>query len=394
MSTVKADSRLPAAPDGPDSRGPETGQPQGVKRSLAALGLLGVAAVAWMVLFERLPIQGTSLGIDWYSIWSGMNRGQPLYGSWMVTPPWIILAILPLAFISFRASWGIILLLTMAAVVLSVPRTRSRPAFILMALLMGSSFSNLRHAADGNLEGLVILGTLALLWAMERDDPYVMAVGVFLASTKIQVTWLLVIYSLGTTFFRWPRRRWLITCALLVLSIGIGLIWRGGDWLRTLWVVRARSQPVDVSLWATLPRLGLPSPLAFVIGGVILVLSVVAARGSRWASTRPKAGMLISASLLLAPYAAGNSLLSALSIGAASLLLASPLVGVAQFVLDDLKYVSPNAWMVGWGASFATGQLLVLWGCLLWWVRRDPDVKLDRTVDAAGAVASESAQED
>jgi hypothetical protein len=379
--------------DASGSHVPVADQGMGAARKIAALALVAVACTAFLVLFERLTIQGTSLGIDWYSIWSGMNRGRPLYGEWMVTPPWIILLILPLAFMSFRASWGIILLLTMGAVILSIPRTRNRAAFMLMALLVGTSFSHLRHAADGNLEGLVILGVLAILWAVDRADPFALAAGVFLASAKIQVTWLLLIYISAYVLAHWPRRRWLSSAGLVTASIGIGLLWRGRDWLQTLWVVRERSQPVDLSLWATIHRLGLPLWLAVIFAVVILVLSLVATRTGKWAATRSKAGVLISASLLVAPYAAGNSLLSALAIGGAPFLLASPPIGIAMFLLDDLKYLSPNTWMVAWGATFATGQVFLLWAVMLWWIRRQARVERTQAIDHQGVDRGESRNE-
>jgi hypothetical protein len=373
---------------------PEGQLPAAVKRGrnsqwLIALGVIIIASAAFVILFERIPIEGTSLGIDWHSIWSGMNRGRPLYGSWMVTPPWIILAILPLAFISFQASWGIVLLITMGAVILSIPRTQNRIAFTLMALLMGTAFSHLRHAADGNLEGLIILGVLAILWAFGRGDPYAMAVGIFLASAKVQVTWLLLLFVLGSMVVRWPWRRWLITLGLVGASIGIGLIWRGREWVQTLWVVRELSQPVDISLWAAAPRLGLPSWLAILIALVVLAISVGAMRSGRWSVSREKAGVLVSASLLVAPYAAGNSLLSSLVVGGAPLLLASPALGIATFVLDDLKYLSPNAWMVAWGPTYATGQNLLLWTFLVWWILRRTSAQVRPSVDDEGVERGE-----
>lgn len=331
-----------------------------------ALVLLAFSALALVWLFERLPLEGTSLGLDWYNIWSGMNKGRPLYGSWMGTPPWILVLLLPLAFLSFRLSWGLIVLLTIGAVVLSLPRTSSRAGFVLMAFLVGTSFTNLRHAADGNLEGLVILGVLVSLWAVSRTHPYALAAGLILASAKVQVTWLFLIYTTVVVLLQWPRRRWLISAGLVAAFVGPCLIWKGSEWLQTLWVVRDLSEAVNVSLWATVPRLGLHPLLAVPLAAIILILTLAAVRTVDGSMTREKAGLLITASLLLAPYAAGNSLLSALALGALPLLPATPVLGGSLFLLDDLKYLSPRSWMIAWGSAFATGQIVLLWACLVW----------------------------
>jgi len=84
-------------------------------------------------------------------------------------------------------------------------------------------------------------------------------------------------------------------------------------WFSALLAIEARGSILDVSLRATLMRLGLPSWVRSVLWVFLLAgtLRITFARGFRL--SREAAGLLISSSLLLAPYAAGNNLLTVIA---------------------------------------------------------------------------------
>src|SRR5258706_1627613 len=73
--------------------------------------------------FERIPIEGTTLAIDWQSIYQGIKGGQVIYrGGSLMIAPWTLPVIVPMGLFSMQASWGLISLLTILVLVTSVPR--------------------------------------------------------------------------------------------------------------------------------------------------------------------------------------------------------------------------------------------------------------------------------
>ncbi len=335
---------------------------------------VAAAALAFMAFFESLPIEGTTLAIDWQSIYPGIQGGRLSYAAapGLRNPPWPLLPLLPLGLLSLRASWGLLNLLTLAVLVISVPRHRDRLRFVGGVLLLAISYPALRHAADGNLEGLVIGGTLLLLAGYSRRSPGLVAAGVLLVTVKPQVSFMLLTALAVLILRTWPARQWAQAAALVVLVAGVTLLLAGTDnVLDNMLGIEQRGSIMDSSLWAATTRAGLPAALR--IGLWLAVLAVTLAviwRGGRSLS-RIKAGHLMAASLLLAPYAAGNTILSVLAIGVIPYFQARPRIGLVLIALLNLPLLIPAAALRPVLAWYVTGLLLLIWAVLGGWVWRE-----------------------
>jgi hypothetical protein len=264
----------------------------------------------------------------------------------------------------------VITLITVAALVLSVPKTRNRWAFLAMGLLLGTSFTSLRHTADGNFEGIVILGTLLSLYSLKVDNPWGLAAGLLLATTKVQDAWLFAPVALLGAIRMWPSRQRTLTVVVLGAVGIISLAFLGRAWITAVMAIQERGSEVDMSLWATLSRLGIPWAGAALLGLALLIGTFALGRPSGEVTSREQAGLLIAAALMLSPYSSGNSLLTPLAVGGMTLLPSAPWLGVPLLLMDDMKYFVSEAWMFRWGPSYATAQTAVIWACLAWWLIR------------------------
>lgn len=335
----------------------------------AAMLLLIAAACLFVAFFEHLPIEGTTLAMDWRGLWVALQGGVPKYQEalGLRIPPWCLPLVLPLGLLSFRASWGLLVFVTFGVLVASVPRSGPR-MWRLGALLLTTSFLALRQAADGNFEALVIAGTLLALYGYGAQNPWILATGILLATAKPQETWLLVAVLAVYVLRTWAPRKWLVLGGTIVLATVPGLVWLGRDWLSTMLGISQRGSIMDSSLSAAVGRLGLPIWVFVVLGASLLAATLYIVLTSRPAVTREKAGMLIAASLLLSPYATGNSFLTVLAVGIIPLLQSWLPAGVILVALADLPYLALFAPDVQyrWSAYYWTAMLIVTWGVLAW----------------------------
>ncbi len=341
----------------------------------AAILLLVAAAYLLMAFFEHLPIEGTTLALDWRGLWSGLRGGIPKYGdTGLRNPPWSILPLLPLGLLTFRASWGLLSFITVAILIASVPRSSNTKIRWLGTALLATSFLTMRQLVDGNFEGLVIAGVLLILHGYGTLNPWVLAAGTLLATVKPQATWLLIaclaVYVLRT----WPLREWLATSLMVGLVVVLSLIWFGRDWWNAMVSIPQRESIMDCSLPATVGRLGFPTWVFVILGGGLLAATLYIVLAGRPAIAREKAGMLIAASLLLSPYAAGNSFLTVLAVGIIPLLQSQPLAGAILVALTDLPYLTLFAPDVQfqWSTYYWTVMLAVTWAVLAWHTRSKP----------------------
>jgi hypothetical protein len=335
---------------------------QSAERVVAVI-LLIVAAGLLVRFFEGLPIEGTSLAIDWRALWLGIQGGTLRYGTGLRNPPWSLLPLLPLGFLPLRASWGLLTLATLGTLVASVPRTSSHKVRWLGAFLLITSYPALRHVADGNLEGLVIAGILLVLVGYRAVSPWALAAGALLATAKMQETWFLMaavgVYTLRT----WSPRRWAASGLVVAVVLVPCMLWLGGDWLVALIGIPQRGSIMDSSLSATLSRLGLPFWVRVSLWAGVFVATLVVALTSHRSVSREKAGLLISAALLLSPYSAGNSFLTVLAIGIIPLYQSRPRLGTVLIGLTNLPYLAlaaPDFWF-WWSATYWTALLVLTW---------------------------------
>jgi len=327
-----------------------------------AFGLLLVALVAVVMVFERLPIEKTSLALDWKGLWQAFQQWPPLFGNetGLRLTPWNALLIAPLGLLSLRASWGLLSFFTLIILVASVPQTSARWLHWLGITLLCSSYLTLRLLADGNLEALVILGTLMIVAGYRRHNIWILAGGMLLATSKVQETWLLMLALAFYVLKSWPKREWIKLGLVLAVVIFPSLIWLGRDWLLGATTIQERGSIMDSSLWAAAGRLNLPLWLAVSLWvAVILAIAWVVWKLPPDLS-REKAGMLIAVSLLLAPYAAGNSVLTVLAVAVIPIFLSSSAVGLGLILLVDALYFIPREILFSWSAYYWTAYLAIV----------------------------------
>lgn len=331
--------------------------------SLIALMLITTVALV-LSFFNQWPIENTTLAIDWRGLWNGVKNGQVSYSTGMFISPWSVPFVLPFGFLSFRSSWGLLTLLTFGILVLSVPTTSRRSPPWLSILILVTSFPALRHAADGNFEGLIIAGVVLAVVGNRHQNPLILALGVLMASAKLQETWILLgvlgLYILTT----WPLRKQIILGLILVVVVVPCMLWIGQVWLNAMFGIYERGSIVDISLIATLTRLGLSSVMIVICWLITLIVTLYFSFSGPRLLSREKAGMLICASLALAPYAAGNSLLTVLAVGLIPLFQKKAGVALPFLIIIDVQYLLPRDLILDWGATVTT--LFMVLTLIIW----------------------------
>jgi hypothetical protein len=339
----------------------------------AALALLlGAALFAWVLSF--LPIQEAGLGIDWRVFWEATHGLRADYSSGLLfSPPWILPLLWPLTLFPFVTSWALAAFALLVTLILSVPAQRSRPRWAIGVLLLCLSYPALRQFADGNLEFLLIAGSLLVLWALPRKQLWPLAFGILLLSSKAQATWLFLLFLGLQAWKTLSRRDLLFLVAALSGVILPTLALRGREWLAALAGFPFTGSAIDSSLKATVGRLGAP-PLAFWLLAVLILLSTMSVLRRSPGLTRSHAALLLTASLLLAPYAASNSVLTPLAIGVIPLFQKRPWLGILLLGLFYLPYavLGHTDLRTAWEASYWTVVLLLTWLVLLWDLAQEP----------------------
>lgn len=344
------------------------------KYSETALTIISNLAVVLLFtyFFNQLPIENTSLAMDWKTEWAAMRGGRleylPIDG--VRFPPWSLLPFLPLGLLSMRTGWGILAGISVCILAASVPRKKSTPMYVLSMLLAVVSFPSVRNIIDGNYEAIVVAGVLLILFGYSRESIWALVIGLLLATIKVQeVTLLLIILALYVVI-AWPSRRWLKAGLLTAGAVGLSLLWRGGSWFVALFGAnfeKYTNSIIDISLSAAADRLGFIPPAAtWLLWAAILGLTLYTAWKTRPELPREKAGMLIAASLLLAPYAAGNSFLSVLAIGLIPLLQVNNLIGGVFVALINIPYLWSIDTLYMYQAYYWTTLLLLAWVVFTW----------------------------
>jgi hypothetical protein len=327
--------------------------------------LLTAAAALLMIFFEKLPIAGTSLAIDWQQIWTVLRGGRLQYADTLVPyPPWGLGPLLPLGFLSMQAGWGAFALLTLLALVASIPAMEQRWKRLLALILLVTSYSTLRILADGNLEGWVIAGTLLMLWAVEKRRPALLGVALVIVTAKPQEMWLTLIFLMVVLVRTWRPREWLLAGGVALALAAPFALWRGPDWWHNLVTMPQAGSIMDNSLPAALARLGFPLWLRITALATVAALTLLVALKSQPTFTRDKAAMLIAASVLVSPYGAANSYLNVLALGVIPLLEHAPLAFALLLALLNQLYFWPGALAFNWSANFFAGLFLLTWAVL------------------------------
>jgi glycosyl transferase family 87 len=324
-----------------------------------------IAILACITFTEQVPqplIDSKTLAIDWQAIHGALLNGHIKYegGIVLMNPPWTAVLVLPLGFLPMRVSWGLVVFLTLAVELVSVPRFQHRWRYYAAIFLLVFSFPSLRQLADGNFESLVIAGVCLCLLGYQKQNPLIVIVGVLLATAKVQIV-ALFLAALGLYMLQtWKPALWLKAVGGVLMVVIPSMIWLGSEWLHNVSINPTFGSLIDISLVAAFKRAQLPLGVYLILWIALFAISGYMVWKSDRTFSREKAGMLVAASLLLAPYSAGNSVLSLLAIGAIPLFLKRPLLGLAVVILPDfgIFFGSANA------AYFSTVIVLIMWGVL------------------------------
>ena len=351
-----------------------------------AVAILGISAL-FLITFEAIPIEGTSLACDWRILWRALRGGVPRYGSnsCLYITPWSLLPALPLGLLPFRISWGLLNLATLGVLVVSVPRVDSHMRWAVGVLLLVTSFPSLRHMADGNLAGLAIGGIVLAARGLSRRKPVELGIGMLLATAKIQEVWLLTGAVGFYVLWSWNRHE-MGRLAATVGAVAIPMaVWLGRDWVSSLLEHRYGGSIIDSSMVATASRLGLPPVVIALMWACVLASTAWLVLKSRPSLSREKAGLLVAASLMLSPYAGPHSFLTVFAIGIIPLFLLRPGIGLLLIALTNLPYLTLGLtdFAYQWSAAYWFLLLLVTWSLFaLRIVRREIHAQLDREAPA------------
>jgi hypothetical protein len=345
-----------------------------------------ISSLLLVAFFDRIPIEGTTLAIDWRGLWEAIQGGNVTYrvGQGFRIAPWDAALVLPLGLLSMRASWGMIALITLVVLVLSVPATANKPLYWLSIFLLVVSFPSLRHMADGNFEALVIAGVVLIVIGYQRANPFILAAGILLAVAKPQET-VLVIAALALYALPDIRRPlWLHTTGIIALVAVPFMLWKGDDWFMVMFTIEQQGSIMDMSLRAALNRTQVIPPfLVTAIWGAFLGAVLFIIWRTRSKLSREKAGMLVAASLLISPYAAGNSMLTVLAVGVIPLFLARPLLGGLLIAMISFPFLWTKDMLYNWQAYYGTLTLLVICAVFAYRVWRHADLRDAQAIEVA-----------
>jgi glycosyl transferase family 87 len=341
---------------------------QHLARNLFFAAFVVFVGAFFALFFEQLPIKVAAPALDWNGIWQSLSHNLEYkfeYG--LYNPPWTALPLLPLGRLSMAASWGIVIYITLLALVASVPRTWNKKLYWLSVFLLIISYPTIRNIVDGNLEAESIIGVLLILYAYQQQRAELLALGILLATAKPQVVLLFMpglgLYMLQTL----PPRVWLKTGGLVLMVVLLSMLWRGQPWLDSLHYAYQSGTVIDASLMARLNDLGwFPPVVNQALWLAVIVLTLLVAWYSNRSLTREKAGMLIAASLLIAPYS--SNVLTLVAIGTIPFFQKHPRIGagimaalIVQTFFNRPEFYDSLAYYTG-------AFLMVMWGALLWHV--------------------------
>lgn len=329
---------------------------------------VAVTGALFLLLVSRFDLENSALAFDWKILWPGIRDGQLHWDESIQNPPWSIIFVMPLGFLSLRASWGVMMLLTLISLIASVPHQGSARRWYAGILALVLSYPALRELMDGNFEAFAILGVLLMVRSYERRQPVLLALGVLPAMIKPQITYLLFVIA-ALYIYKTTPRAFQVRLALALLAVVIPTsLWQGRPWLESFEKI---TRTWGISLSAILGSAGVPSGLTALAQIAVIGVSLwVAGRGST-TLTPPKMGMLLAGGMLAAPYSQSLSMLVVLAIGVIPVMLERPRVGIPLFVLFNLPYLTRLGTLADPPASLMTASLVVVWLALLWLTHTD-----------------------
>lgn len=302
-----------------------------------AVSLVGTA-ILFMFLAMQVNLDNTSLAFDWKNIRQSIQKGDIQWGNGMFyNPPWALFFILPLSYLPLQAGWGFLMFLLVVVLIVSIPPCKSRWKRWGCVVLLITAYPVGRACADGNLEVFILIGVLAILIAYHRQQPRLLALGVLLATIKPQATFLFLVVAVLYLFQTWPRSDLVKAGAIVSAVVALSLWWQGRPWINTMTMANPSfNDGISMQVvWDPVVPSGLVLLFRTAVAGVSLFLAY---RGNRQVS-RPKAAMLIAASMLTAPYSQPLALILLLVLGVVPLTLWKPPIGLSLFALYAFPYL-------------------------------------------------------
>ncbi len=290
---------------------------------LIATGLLIFIVALTALAAEKLLPERLAFGFDWALHWHVVRGGGLIYIAGNYNPPWTFLWLWPLGWLSFRSSWGVFTVFTLLILILCVPRTaHHRLDLAGLGWLMGS-YVTLRQIADGNLTALVIAGCLLVEWSYRQRSDWGLALGVLLLTTKMQESALALAALALSVVWVWPRPRWRRALLIVLLVIAPSLLIWGADWGQALRHISdelfSRPGGGGVTLTAITGLVGQWPWVRLMLSVSILGITAYLTLASPTVFNANKIAALVSASLLLSPYANVLSLTTVLAVGVMAL---------------------------------------------------------------------------
>ncbi len=326
-----------------------------------------VSAIIFVLFFVQLPTENTRLGID--LLFGFLRNGDIVYikTDGLRNPPWSVVPLMLLAQFPDKVAWGLLVYITAFVLILSVPRTDKKWHLFLAMFLVVLSFPTFRIFADAQIDVLVLAGMLGVIYAFPRQQPIIMAGGLLLASAKPQMVFIAFIVIGFYILSAWKPRAWLGLGVLLLAVVLPMMVWRGADWIAAMQGTYQAGTVMDITLGAALNRLGfIPEWVTHGARLIILGMSLWAAWRQRVILSRELVGLLMAASLLLAPYAGGNAPIILLAIAAVPLMYRRFWVGFLLLVSVNLLAIPHFTLAVDVSAYWTTAYILVLWLVLIW----------------------------
>jgi hypothetical protein len=249
-----------------------------------ATSLILTASIFVYFFYQAKPEGG--LAFDRRILHEGVRTWD--YGRGMSNPPWSIMLIYPFENLPLQLGWGLLAFLLFTALIAWIPAYRGWTRYLLL-IGLPLSYLTLRNYAEGNYEAFVLWGLFCLFYGYQKQIPLLLAFGVLLATIKLQNCIILV--ALLPWYIRhWDRQKqrdfYSIMAAVLLPVL---LLW-GKTWLDSLGYFANRGTSIVI--------LDLPAPLTTLARVSIIVVAV-------WFSldlNRLSIGLLVVASLLIAPY--------------------------------------------------------------------------------------------
>lgn len=350
---------------------------------LLAAGLFFLAGAMWLVAVNWLPLDDAAYGYDWRNYyWLALHRGWPSYQvqEGLFIPPWIMLLIWPLGALPFKASWAALTFLALGGLIWCLPRRPDGRLDAGLILVIICSHWMLRYFVDGNLDILVMAGYALLLAGWQTASPGRLAAGALLAMAKYQASWLTLIVLAVFVLKTWPVALWRRAVLLALAGALPGLFLFGADWVNTLFPpadegrtsILTDVSPLGptISLRQLETMAGLPVWAPLLTWLVVLGLTLWIIARLRWRYSTPLAGLLLTASLLLSPYAGGLSLATVLVVAVAPMLRSAPLPGAGLLAVAYGPHLTralclPFEWPILFQTLLLFGVWLTLgWHCL------------------------------